>query len=129
MGSGASGGAVVLVVDDYDDARETCAEYLAVCGFRVEQARDGASALARARAAVPDVVLLDLTLPDMDGASVARRLREDPRTARVAIVLLTGHHLDEAGGARHLCDAHLLKPCPAPEIVRTIERLLARAPR
>ena len=73
---------LILVVEDYPDAREMYAEYLRFSGFRVAEARNGEEALARARQEVPDVVLMDLALPLMDGWEATRRLKSDPRTAR-----------------------------------------------
>jgi PleD family two-component response regulator len=81
---------LILVVEDYPDAREMYAEYLRFSGFRVAEARNGEEALARARQEVPDVVLMDLALPLMDGWEATRRLKSDPRTARTLVVALTG---------------------------------------
>ena len=71
---------LVLVVDDYQDAREMYAEYLEFSGFRVEQATNGAEALDKAFALLPDVILMDLSLPIIDGWEATRRLKGDERT-------------------------------------------------
>lgn len=119
--------ALVLVVDDYADSREMCAEYLIVCGFRVEQAADGADALLRVSATIPDVILMDLSLPDMDGAEVTRRIKAEPRTAGIQIIALTGHgntgdHADRAREAG--CVSFLTKPCHPDAMVEEIRRVL-----
>lgn len=118
---------LVLVVDDYTDSREMCAEYLAVSGFRVDQAADGTEALNRIAACLPDVVLMDLSLPDIDGLEVTRRLKKDSRTAAVRVIALTGHGGDEhAGRARAAgCASFLLKPCHPDAMVDEIRRVLA----
>lgn len=120
---------LVLVVDDYTDSREMCAEYLDVCGFRVEQARDGAEAMEKAAnaSARPDVILMDLSLPDIDGVEVTRRLKAAPGTATIAIIALTGHgtgeHADKARAAG--CVSFLVKPCHPDAMVDEIKRVLA----
>src|SRR5262245_2573450 len=82
---------LILVVDDFQDNREMFAEYLSYSGFRVEEAADGVEALEKAFANVPDLVLMDLSLPEMDGWEATRRLKSDPRTRQVPVVALTGH--------------------------------------
>src|SRR3954451_15169895 len=71
------GGALVLVVDDYQDAREMCCEYLTYCGFRVAEARNGQEAIEKAAQLLPDLILMDLSLPGMDGWEATRRLKAD----------------------------------------------------
>lgn len=118
---------LVLVVEDYADAREMYAEYLRFVGFRVAEARNGQEALSQAEALQPDVVLMDLALPLMDGWEATRRLRSDPRTANALIVALTGHALaGHAEGARRAgCDAFVTKPCLPDDLVDVIRQLLA----
>lgn len=118
----------VLVVDDYADSREMCAEYLGVCGFRVEQAADGAEALSKVASAIPDVILMDLSLPDMDGTEVTRLIKADVRTSGIQIIALTGHgssgeHADRARQAG--CVSFLVKPCHPDAMVDEIRRILA----
>ncbi|HLM46046.1 MAG TPA: response regulator, partial [Myxococcaceae bacterium] len=71
---------LVLIVDDYQDAREMYAEYLEFSGFRVAEARNGAEAVEKAFALRPSVILMDLSLPVMDGWEATRRLKADART-------------------------------------------------
>jgi len=121
------GAALVLVVDDFQDNREMFAEILSLSGFRVREAENGREALDRAFTEVPDVVLMDLSLPELDGWEATRRLKRDPRTAHVPVVALTGHALAECSrDAREAgCDAFLTKPCLPEVIVDEVRRVLA----
>jgi two-component system cell cycle response regulator DivK len=118
----------VLVVDDFQDNREMFAEYLTISGFCVIQAENGREALERAFAEIPDVVLMDLSLPELDGWEATRRLKGDPRTAHIPVVALTGHVLAECSReAREAgCDAFLTKPCLPEVLVDEVRRVLAR---
>lgn len=121
---------LVLVVDDYQDAREMYAEYLEFSGFRTAEARNGAEALEKAFELTPDVILMDLSLPVMDGWEATRRLRADARTQSIPIVALTGHALSgHADGAKDAgCDAYVTKPCLPDALVQEVKRILdARA--
>lgn len=125
--AGAENAPLVLVVEDYPDAREMYAEYLRFSGFRVAEARNGEEALEKSFTLLPDVVLMDLALPLMDGWEATRRLKSDDRTANIIVVALTGHALaGHAEGARRAgCDAFVTKPCLPDELVDEIRRLLA----
>ncbi len=118
---------LVLVVEDYPDAREMYCEYLRFSGFRVAEARNGEEALEKAFTLLPDVVLMDLALPLMDGWEATRRLKSDRRTSDILVVALTGHALaGHAEGARRAgCDAFVTKPCLPDDLVDEIRRLLA----
>ena len=104
---------LVLLVDDLEDSRVMYAEYLARSGYRVAQAGDGKEALALARALLPDVVVMDLGLPVLDGWEAIRQLKGDARTVGILVIALTGHSLARhAERARQAgCDALLTKPC------------------
>ncbi len=121
-----TGRGTILVVDDYADNRELFAEYLAWHGFTTTQAADGRAALEAAFAGPPDAVLMDLSLPGIDGWEVTRQLKADPRTRDTRIVALTGHALED--GARSAfdagCDAFLSKPCPPEVLLRRLLELL-----
>jgi CheY-like chemotaxis protein len=120
---------LVLVVDDYLEAREICAEYLGFHGYRVVTAEDGLQALERAFEVLPDVILMDLSLPELDGWAATRRLKADPRTRGIPIVALTGHALS-AERERALaagCDDVITKPVVPRELLAEVERQLARA--
>jgi CheY-like chemotaxis protein len=119
---------LVLLVDDYSDAREMYTEYLEFSGFDVVGAANGMEALERARDQVPDIVLMDLSLPVMDGWEATRRLKADQRTAGIPVVALTGHALaavsEEAKQAG--CDAFVTKPCLPEDLVKQIRRMLGQ---
>ena len=120
-------GPLILVVDDYEDAREMYAEYLRFCGFRVAEARNGNEALEQAFTLMPDLILMDLSLPGMDGWEATRRLKADERTAHIPVVALTAH--DGAGelqrATRAGCDWFVPKPCPPHALITEIRRVLA----
>ena len=122
-------GALILVVDDYDDAREMYAEYLQFCGFRVAEARNGNEALEQAFALQPDLILMDLSLPGMDGWEATRQLKADQRTSHIPIVALTGHALAGAseGARRAGCDSFVTKPCLPDDLVVEVRRMLSLA--
>jgi two-component system CheB/CheR fusion protein len=100
----------VLVVDDDKDAADTLAELLARRGHESCVALDGPAAIEAARTFQPDVVLLDLGLPRMDGYEVARRLREEPSGAKIFLVALTGYQRDTEQIRQAGFDRHMMKP-------------------
>jgi len=120
---------LVLVVEDYQDAREMYAAYLQFSGFEVAEAANGIEAVERTTELLPDIVLMDLALPRMDGWEATRRLKSDPRTQHIPIVALTGHALaGHAEGAREAgCDSFVTKPCLPDALVAEIRRLLDQA--
>jgi len=121
----------ILVVDDNEDAASLTAEALALHGYTTRAAFDGASALEEAAALAPDVVLLDIGLPVMDGYEVARRLREDGRCAPgVKLVAITGYgqEADRRRAAAAGFDEHLTKPVSVTRLLQTIARLTAERP-
>jgi CheY-like chemotaxis protein len=117
---------LVLVVEDYQDAREMYGEYLRFSGFDVIEAANGFEAIEKAVAQTPDIVLMDLALPKMDGWEATRRLKADARTKDIPIVALTGHalagHADSAQKAG--CDSFVTKPCLPDALVAEIQRML-----
>lgn len=119
---------LVLVVDDYADAREMYAAWLLVSGYRVVQAGTVTEALQLALQELPDAILMDLSMPGIDGLEATRRLKGDPRTRHVPILAITGHVesrvADEAAAAG--CDGFIVKPSPAPAVVRVIGQLIQR---
>jgi two-component system cell cycle response regulator DivK len=119
-------GPLILVVDDYQDAREMYAEYLQYSGFRVAEAKNGNEAVAQARSLRPDLILMDLSLPGMDGWEATRVLKADEATKHIPIVALTGHALAGASeGARKAgCDSFVTKPCLPDDLVVEVKRML-----
>jgi two-component system cell cycle response regulator DivK len=118
---------LVLVVEDYQDAREMYAAYLQFSGYRVAEAANGVEALEKTRELMPDIILMDLALPKMDGWEATRRLKADERTKHIPIVALTGHALaGHAEGARQAgCDAFVTKPCLPDALVTEIQKMLS----
>ena len=118
---------LVLVVEDYQDAREMYAAYLQFSGYRVAEATNGVEAIEKTLELMPDIILMDLALPKMDGWEATRRLKMDERTKHIPIVALTGHALaGHAEGARQAgCDSFVTKPCLPDELVAEIQRMLA----
>ena len=118
---------LILVVDDYEDAREMYAEYLRFCGFRVAEARNGNEALEQAFTLMPDLILMDLSLPGMDGWEATRQLKADERTRQIPVVALTGHALAGAseGAKKAGCDSFVTKPCLPDDLVVEVRRMLS----
>jgi two-component system, cell cycle response regulator DivK len=117
---------LILIVDDAVDNREGYAEYLQFHGFRTQEAATGAEALEKARQEHPDVVLLDLRLPDMDGTDVTRALRAMWRR-QTPIIALSACVFggDVASALASGCTAFLSKPCLPDAVLAEIRRVLA----
>ena len=115
----------VLVVDDEAGIREVLCQYLAAAGFIVVAAEDGPSALYRAAEQPPDLVILDLMLPGLDGLEVCRRLREG---SAVPIILLTarGDEPDKVAGFATGADDYVTKPFSPREVVLRVQAILRR---
>jgi len=117
---------VVLLVDDYPDAREMYAEYLQFSGFDVVEAGNGLEALERAIDRTPDVILMDLSLPVMDGWEATRRLKADERTKHIPVLAVTGHALTgiSEDAKRAGCDGFITKPCLPEDLTAEIRKVL-----
>jgi two-component system, cell cycle response regulator DivK len=104
---------LVLIVDDSSDARELYAMYLDHVGFSVRTVADGEAALAAAVEMQPDVIVMDLSMPYLDGITATRHLRLLPRTRNVPVILLTGYPQKaiERGALEAGVDVFLTKPC------------------
>ena len=118
---------LILVVDDYQDAREMYAEYLQYSGFRVAEARNGNEAVTKAFELQPALILMDLSLPGMDGWEATRVLKADQRTKHIPVVALTGHALAGAseGAKKAGCDSFVTKPCLPDDLVVEVRRMLS----
>jgi CheY-like chemotaxis protein len=119
-------GPLVLIVDDVQDNRTIYVLFLKFSGYRIAEAENGAEALEKATALLPDVIVMDLSLPVMDGWEATRRLKRDPRTKHIPVVVLTGHALPEhAQAARDAgCDLVITKPCLPDQLMDAIRRIL-----
>ena len=117
---------LVLIVDDFEDNREMYAQYLRFHGYEIAEADNGQEALKQAAALLPDVIVMDLSLPGMDGWEATRRLKQDAATRDIPVIALTGHALT---GSEHTareagCDTFLTKPCAPAVLGQEIRKML-----
>lgn len=119
---------LILIVEDNLDQREMFATHFLSEGFRVQTASDGEIAYIHAVASSPDAIVMDLSLPRMDGWEVTRRLKRDTRTAHIPVVACTAHAFGspveralDAG-----CDAYVVKPCLPEDLLCVVRRVIAR---
>jgi two-component system, cell cycle response regulator DivK len=115
---------LVLIVDDNEKNLRLARDVLVLGGFRTVEASTGGEGIAAAVYHLPDVILMDIRLPDMDGTEATRRLREDPRTARIPVVALTS--LAMKGDREWLLaagfDGYLEKPISVAELPEQVRR-------
>jgi two-component system, cell cycle response regulator DivK len=117
---------LILVVDDYQDAREMYSEYLKASGFRVAEARTGLEAVSKAHELQPDCILMDLSLPGIDGWEATRQLKADRSTTHIPIVAITGHTSELASrDARAAgCSSFVLKPALPDAVVAEVKKAM-----
>jgi CheY-like chemotaxis protein len=117
---------LVLIVEDESDLRHLYAQALATSGFDVIEASNGLDAIQHTTAHSPDVVLMDLSIPVVDGWEATRLLKADSRTAHITVVALTAH--DESGELQRAkqagCDWFVPKPCGPQDLVEEVRRVL-----
>ena len=120
---------LILVVDDYEDNRDMYSQYLQFAGLRVAEAANGKEALSKTAELMPDLIVMDLSLPGVDGWQATRLIKEDPKTRDILVLALTGHALEGASqGAKDAgCDAFLTKPCLPEDLHQEIQRMLGAA--
>jgi len=118
----------ILVVDDEPETLELVSLHLRQAGFEVLTAEDGAAALEKARARLPQLIVLDLMLPETDGLEVCKRLRRDPATAGIPILMLTARatEVDRVLGLELGADDYVTKPFSPRELVLRVRKLLER---
>ena len=118
---------LVLIVEDESDLRHLYAQQLILSGFDVLEAGNGQDAIDAVSSRSPDVVVMDLSLPVIDGWEATRRLKADDRTAHIPVVALTGHdgsgELQRATNAG--CDWFVPKPCPPDALITEVRRILS----
>ena len=117
---------VVLIVEDDEPTLDLCAEFLEGEGYRIVRARDGREALDRGIACLPDVVLLDLVLPSLDGLAVCRQLKADPRTRHIPVALMSARPRLQDYQARAGADGVLSKPFDLDALLQLIQTLLVQ---
>ena len=118
----------ILIVDDEPDVVELVAFNLKAAGFEVVSAADGAEALRKARLTAPDLILLDLMLPEVNGLEVCKLLRRDPATAPIPIIMLTAKasEIDRILGLELGADDYITKPFSPRELVLRVRKLVER---
>ena len=117
---------VILVVEDNDDNRQLVLKILGRRGYEVVGVVDGNEALARLNTVNPDLILMDINLPGMDGYEVTRRIRQQEKFATLPIVALTAHAMvgDEEKSLEAGCDAYISKPINVRTFPETIAAIL-----
>ena len=121
----------VLVVEDDPDQLEVTRLSLKSAGFAIGTAANGVEALKKVRTVAPDLILLDVMMPGMDGFAVCETLREDPATASIPVLMLTGlcSHISQLVAFDAGATDYLVKPFVPEELVSKVEKLLHRAQR
>jgi len=116
----------ILIADDYDDNRELLRLMLAADGYRVREARDGRECVAEARAEAPDLALIDLSMPELDGWGALAELRADPQTRSIPCVAVTAFaaEQDRRRALDAGFDAYISKPFRSRDILELVGRLL-----
>src|SRR5262245_10235968 len=116
----------ILVVDDEQDAIDLIEYNLQNAGYRVITANDGVEALQKTRSSIPDLIVLDLMLPELDGLEVCKILRRDPATSNIPIIMLTAKasELDRVLGLEIGADDYVTKPFSPRELVLRVKKQL-----
>ena len=119
--------AKVLVVDDEPNIVLSLEFLMQQAGFEVETAEDGATALAKVKAAPPDLILLDISLPGISGFDVLEQLRQEPLYAKLPIIMLTAHgrEVEKEKGLALGADDYVTKPFSTQALVEKVQALLA----
>ena len=117
---------LVLLAEDFEDARELYRDYLQFSGFDVETANNGRDAITRAVELQPDLILMDASMPVLDGWQATRELKANPITRHIPILALTAHAFDDARReARAVgCDGFVTKPCLPDDLVTKVRAAL-----
>lgn len=115
---------LILIVDDFRDDREMYSHYLSRCGFRISLASDGQEAVDKALELLPDLVLMDLGLPQMGGWEAIRQLKANEKTKHIPVVVLTARAFVSAAAVGG--DGCLIKPCPPADLLVEVVRVLEK---
>ena len=118
----------LLLVDDEPGLREAVQAYLSQSGFTVEVATNGQEGWDKLQQDIPDLVITDIMMPEVDGYQLLKQMREDPRLKAIPVVFLTARGMtsDRIQGYQARCDAYISKPFDPDELVAVVENLLAR---
>ncbi len=118
----------VLIVEDNEDNRIVYSTILRHHGFRVTEALDGEEGIAKARRDLPDIILMDISIPLIDGWEVTQTLKRDGATSHIPVIALTAHAMpgDRERAMEVGCDGYLAKPCEPRAVLAEVNRLLSR---
>lgn len=118
---------LVLLAEDFEDARDLYRDYLEFSGFTVETANNGREAIQQALALQPDVILMDASMPVLDGWQATRELKANPATWHIPVLALTAHAFDDARQQAHAvgCDGFVPKPCLPDDLVARVRAALS----
>ena len=120
---------VVLLAEDFEDARELYRDYLEFSGFTVHTVANGRDAIAQAVVLQPDLILMDASMPVLDGWQATRELKNNPATQHIPVLALTAHAFDDARQQSVAvgCDGFVPKPCLPDDLVALIREALSTA--
>jgi CheY-like chemotaxis protein len=117
---------LILVVDDAPDGRQMYVTYLKHHGYRVIEATNGVEAIEQSYSHRPDLIVMDLGMPNIDGWEATRRIKRDPRTGHIPVLAISGHVFTDAVSRATTAgaDAFLPKPCRLPDVLTIVRELL-----
>jgi len=120
---------VILLAEDFEDARDLYRDYLEFSGFSVEVALNGREAIDRALELKPDLILMDASMPVLDGWQATRELKANPATKDIPVLPLTAHAFDHARQEARSsgCDGFVIKPCLPDDLVARVRETLGGA--
>jgi len=118
---------LILCVEDNEDSRALYSAFLTRAGFRVSEASNGLEGLERARSLRPDLIVLDISLPIMDGREMLRQLRDSDPNETVPVIVVTGQAYPEhwRDAIDRGCDAYLTKPCPLGDLLAAVLKAIS----
>ena len=119
---------LILIAEDYDDARDLYRLVLSLAGFRVEEAVNGLEAVEKATTLAPALIVMDLSMPTMNGIEAIERLCRDTRTSQTPILVVTAQTSARGLIGSAAIDGFCTKPCPPTELVETVRRLIEAGP-
>jgi two-component system cell cycle response regulator DivK len=116
----------ILVVEDQEDNRQILRDLLASAGYEMVEAEDGEAAIAQAKSTQPNLILMDIQLPILDGYEATRRIKADPNLKSIPIIVVTSYALsgDEAKARAAGCDAYVTKPYSPRQLLAKIKEYL-----